>query len=109
MASGNETDMVVFPQGLQALQEVAKEVGLALRGAELNLGGGFDAVHHRKSMLHGGLIPNMKEYPRNRMRSKRSKRLFNAAIHPLRLGAESTVAWKDTLKRQRLRCERNQQ
>ena len=85
--------MVVFPQGLQALQEVAKEVGLALRGAELNLGGGFDAAHHRKAMVHVGLIPNMKENPRNRMRSKRgSKRLCNTAIHPLRLGGERTVA-----------------
>ena len=82
MASGNETDMVVFPQGLQALQEVAKEVGLALRGAYVNLDGGFDSRVNRKCIFNAGMIPNIKENPRNRKRTKRGrKRLFNAAIH----------------------------
>ena len=86
MAPINETDMIVFPKGLKALQEVAKEVGLALRGAALNLDGGFDAAHHRKGMFHVGLIPNITENPRNRTRPKRGrKRLFNAAIYPLHL------------------------
>jgi hypothetical protein len=31
VAPVNETDMVLFPEGLKALQEVAKEVGLDLR------------------------------------------------------------------------------
>jgi transposase len=106
----NETDMIVFPKGLKALQEVAKEVGLALRGAALNLDGGFDAAHHRKGMLHVGLIPNITENPRNRTRPKRGrKRLFNAAIHTLRLCVERTFAWEDKFKRLLLRFERIQQ
>ena len=36
----NETDMVLLPDGLRALKRVAKEVGLDLRGAYLNLDGG---------------------------------------------------------------------
>ena len=42
MAPVNETDMVLLPEGLRALQKVAKEVGLDLRGAYFNLDGGFD-------------------------------------------------------------------
>ena len=42
MAPVNETDMILFPKGLKALKQVAKEVGLDLRGAYLNLDGGFD-------------------------------------------------------------------
>ena len=48
MAPVNETDMVLFPEGLKALKRVAKEVGLDLRGAYLNLDGGFDSAHNRK-------------------------------------------------------------
>jgi hypothetical protein len=40
--------MVLLPQGLQALKKVAKEVGLDLRGAYLNLDGGFDSAHNRR-------------------------------------------------------------
>ena len=63
MAPVNETDMVLFPEGLKALKEVAKEVGLALRGAYLNLDGGFDSAHNRKCIFNAGLIPNIKENP----------------------------------------------
>ena len=38
VAPVNETDMVLFPKGLKALKQVAKEVGLDLRGAYINLG-----------------------------------------------------------------------
>jgi hypothetical protein len=50
--------MVLFPEGLKALRKVAKEVGLDLRGAYLNLDGGFDSAHNRKCIFNAGLIPN---------------------------------------------------
>jgi hypothetical protein len=37
VAPVNETDMVLLPEGLKALKEVAKEVGLDLKGAYLNI------------------------------------------------------------------------
>ena len=102
--------MLLFPEGLQALKKVAKEVGVDLQGAYLNLGGGFDSTHNRKCIFHAGLIPNIKENPRNRKRSKRGrKRFFNAAIHALRLCVERTFAWEDKFKRLLLRFERIQQ
>ena len=42
--------MVLFPEGLKALKQVAKEVGLDLRGAYLNLDGGFDST--QQSEVH---------------------------------------------------------
>src|SRR2546427_7930105 len=41
VAPVNETDMVLLPEGLKALKQVAKEVGLDLSGASRNLDGGF--------------------------------------------------------------------
>ncbi len=82
MAPVNETDMVLLPKGLQALKKVAKKVGLDLKGASLNLDGGFDSTHNRKTIFNAGMMPNMKENPRNRKTIKRGrKRLFNEAIH----------------------------
>ena len=110
VAPVNETDMVLFPEGLHALKKVAKEVGVDLKGAYLNLDGGFDSARNRKSIFNAGLIPNIPENPRNRKMTKRGrKRLFNAAIYALRLRVERTFAWEDKFKRLLLRFERIQQ
>ena len=43
--------MVLLPDGLKALKRIAKEVGLDLKGAYLNLDGGFDSARNRKWAL----------------------------------------------------------
>lgn len=102
--------MILLPKGLKALKQVAKTVGLDLRGAYLNLDGGFDATHNRKCIFNAGIIPNITENPRNRKTTKRGrKRVFNKAIHALRVCVERTFAWEDKFKRLLLRFERNQQ
>jgi hypothetical protein len=111
VAPVNETDMVLLPESLQALKKVAKEGGgVDLRGAYLNLDGGFDSAHNRKCSFNAGLIPNIKEHPRNRKTTKRGrKRFFNEAIHALRMRVERTFAWEDKFKRLLIRFERIQQ
>src|SRR6266436_9748381 len=102
--------MVLVPEGLKALKKIAQEVGLDLKGASLNLDGGFDSAHNRQCIFNAGLIPNIKEHPRNRKTTKRGrKRLFNAVIHALRMRVERTFAWEDKFKRRLLRFERIQQ
>jgi hypothetical protein len=110
VAPVNEADMVLLPKGLKALQQVATQVGVDLRGAYVNLDGGFDSTHNRKMIFNAGLIPNIPEHLRNRKRPKRGrKRLFNAAIPALRRRVERTFAWEDKFKRLLLRFERMQQ
>ena len=58
--------MILLPQGLKALKQVAKQVGADLRGASRNLNGGCDAARHRHGMFHAGLISNITESPRKR-------------------------------------------
>jgi transposase len=102
--------MVLLPEGLKALKKVAKQVGLDLRDAYVNLDAGFDSTYNRKCMFNAGMIPNIQENPRNRKRTKRGrKRLFNAAIHALRTRVDRTFAWEDKFKRLLLRFERIQQ
>jgi len=110
VAPVNETDMGLLPQGLKALQQVAKQGGGDLRGASLHLDGGVDSAHNRKCIFPAGMIPNIQENPRNRKGPQRGrKRLFNAAIHALRMRVERTFAWEAKFKRLLLRFERIQQ
>ncbi len=106
VAPVNEADTVLLPEGLKALKRVAKLAGLDLHKAYLNLDGGFDSARNRKAIFNAGLIPNVKENPRNRKTTKRGrKRLFNQAIHTLRDRVERTFAWEDKFKRLLLRFE----
>src|SRR5438552_3175596 len=92
VAPVNETDMVLLPDGLKALKRVAKEVGLDLKGAYLNLDGGFDSARNRKCIFNAYMIPNIKENPRNRKGSTRGrKRLYDEAIHALRMRVARTL------------------
>ena len=54
-------------------KSMAKEVGLDLKGAYLNLDGGFDSAQNRKCIFNAGMIPNIKENPRNRKTLKRGR------------------------------------
>ena len=110
VAPVNEADTVLLPEGLKALKRVAKRTGLVLEGAYLNLDGGFDSKANRKAIFNAGMIPNIKENPRNRKTTKRGrKRFFNRAIHALRDRVERTFAWEDKCKRLLLRFEYIQQ
>ena len=101
---------MLLPEGLNALKRIARLTDLRIGGSYLNLDGGFDSRHNRKAIFNAGLIPNIKENPRNRQVPKGGrKRLFDAAIHSLRLRVERTFAWEDKFKRLLLRFEFIQQ
>jgi transposase len=109
VAPVNEADMVLLPDALSVLKRVSKLLGWDLKGSYLNLDGGFDSKHNRKVIFNAGMIPNIKENPRNRKTTKRGrKRLFNQAIHRLRDRVERTFAWEDKFKRLLMRFERIQ-
>jgi hypothetical protein len=63
---------VLLPDGLKALKDVAKKTGFVLEGAYLNLDGGVDSTRNRKMIFNAGMIPNIKENPRNRKATKRT-------------------------------------
>jgi hypothetical protein len=65
--------MILWPQGLNALKQVAKQVGADLRGTSLNLDGGCDAARHRNGMFHADLMPNITESPRQRKTTTRAQ------------------------------------
>ncbi len=106
VAPVNETDTVLLPEGLKTLKRIVRLTGLELNRPYLNLDGGFDSKSNRKVIFNAGMIPNIKENPRNRKATKRGrKRLFNPDIHALRDRVERTFAWEDKFKRLLMRFE----
>ena len=105
----NEVDSVLLPDGLTALRQVVRAVGLDLTGAILNLDAGFDSKANRKCIFNTGMKPNIKESPRNRQKPKRGrKRFFDEVIYKLRFTLERMCAWEDKFKRLLLRFETKQ-
>jgi hypothetical protein len=97
---------VLLPEGLNAVKRIARLTDLRIGGSYLNLDGGFDSRHNRKAIFNAGLIPNVKENPRDRQVPKGGrKRSFDVAIHSLRLRVERTFAREDKFKRLLLRFE----
>jgi hypothetical protein len=110
VAPVHETDIVLLPQGLNALKQAGTQVGAELRGASRNLDGGCDAARQRTGMFPARLIPNLTESPRQRTTTERGrKRRFDAAIHSWRIRVERILARKDTSPRWWRRVERPQQ
>lgn len=70
VAPVNKADTVLLPDGLKALKRVAKLTGLGLEGSYLNLDGGSDSKSNRKVIFNAGMIPNIKENPRNQKTTK---------------------------------------
>ena len=109
VAPVNEVDMVLLPQGLKALKHVAREAGLEVSGAVLNLDAGFDSKANRKRVFNAGLKHNIKEHPRNRHTPKRGRKRFcDTALYKRRFLVERTFAWEDKFKRLLLRFETKQ-
>ena len=109
VAPVNEVDMGLLPEGLNALKRVAREAGLDLAGAVLNLEAGCDRKAKRKGVFTAGLKPHSKENPRNRQKPKRGrKRFFAVALDKLRFSVERTFAWADTFTRLLVRFETTQ-
>src|SRR5215468_7196892 len=87
--------MVLFPEGLKALKEVAKEVGLNLRGAYLNLDGGFDSAHNRKCIFNAYFTPIWTRFliaPLSLSFHRASPRLGRCAKHNSKTGFPSLEA-----------------
>jgi hypothetical protein len=101
--------MILLPQGLNALKQVATQAGAALRDASLNLEGGCNAARPRHGVFHAGLVPTITESRRSRKPIKRGReRRFDAAIRAWRMRVERTLAWEDTCQQSWLRVERLQ-
>ena len=55
-----------------------KKLGVSLKGIITSLDSAYDSKKNRKRIFNAGMIPNIKENPRNRKKTKRGrKRIYS--------------------------------
>ena len=107
VAPVNDSGYGAVPRRVEGLEAGGQADGFGCSRARISISMvGSIPRRNRKAIFNAGMIPNIKENPRNRKTPKRGrKRLFNQAIHALRERVERTFAWEDKFKRLLLRFE----
>jgi hypothetical protein len=107
IAPGNRHESPLFCGAFDWLKNICKRVGIVLQKSIASLDSAYDSQANRKQIFNAGMVPNIKENPRNRRYTKRGrKRIYNPAIFKERFRTiERVFAWEDKFKRLLLRFE----
>lgn len=107
LVAGNHNDAWQLKPHLQHAFKFMKQLGLPIAGAFFNADPGFDTKEARKTCFNHGLIPNIKENPRNRKAKKHGRpRLFDRVVYKRRFTSERTFAWIDKFRGLLVRFDR---
>jgi transposase len=107
-AAGNRNESPLLRDALPKLSEMARAIGMDLRGSTVSLDGVYDCRANRRAIFNRNMRPNIPENRRGRKTPKRGrKRHFDAAIFEERFRTiERVFAWEDKFRRLLLRFER---
>lgn len=107
-APGNRHESPLFPNAFSHLKRIFKIIGKSLNGLIASLDSAYDSATNRKMIFNAGMIPNIKENPRNRKKTKRGrKRVYDDGVFQERFETvERAFAWEDKFKRLLIRFER---
>jgi transposase len=107
-APGNKHECPLFPNAFGHLKRIIKTLGEKLTGLVTSLDSAYDSATNRKMIFNAGMVPNIKENPRNRKKTKRGrKRVYEEDIFQERFETvERAFAWEDKFKRLLIRFER---
>jgi hypothetical protein len=106
-APGNRNESPLLRKALPEVTNIARQIGLVLEGTVVSMDGVYDSRANRKAIFNRGMIPNIPENPRGRVKPKRGrKRIFEQDIYGERFFTiERVFAWEDKFKRLLLRFE----
>ncbi len=101
IAPGNRNESPLFPDAFKHLKKMTRMIQSSIKGCIMSLDSAYDSFKNRKMIFNSGLIPNIKENPRNRQQTKRGrKRMFDESIYEERFyTVERAFAWEDKFKR----------
>ncbi len=107
-ASGNKHESKMFDSAFDGLKNILANIGVSLKDIVASLDSAYDSRAIRKKIFNAGMIPNIKENPRNRKKPKRGrKRLYIEEIFQERFNTvERVFGWEDKFKRLLVRFER---
>lgn len=106
-AAGNKHESKMFDAAFDGLKKVLNKIDVGLTGIIASLDSAYDSKAIRKKIFNAGMVPNIKENPRNRKKTKRGrKRIYVEEIFQERFNTvERVFAWEDKFKRLLVRFE----
>lgn len=107
-APGNRNESPLFRKALPLVTQIARTIGIDLKGTIVSLDGVYDCRANRKSIFNREMIPNINANPRGRKKTKRGRKpLFNPDIFAERFQTiERVFAWEDKFRRLLLQFDR---
>ncbi len=101
IAPGNRNESPLFPEAFKHLKKMTRMIQTSIKGCIMSLDSAYDSFKNRKMIFNSGMIPNIKENPRNRQQTKRGrKRMYDESIYQERFyTVERAFAWEDKFKR----------
>ncbi len=98
---GNKHESPLFIRAFDFLKNLMKRIGITISRSIMSLDSAYDSIKNRKTIFNAGMIPNIKENKRNRIKNKRGqKRIFDEEIYEERFRTiEHVFAWEDKFKR----------
>lgn len=107
LVAGHHNDVWNLKEHLQTAFTFMKQRNLSITGAFFNADAAFDTQEARKTCFNHGLIPNIKENPRNRQSAKPGPdRFFDEDVYAHRFASERTFAWVDKFRALLIRFDR---
>jgi transposase len=99
-APGNRHESPLFPDAFNHLTRIMNQLNIPTKGCVMSLDSAYDSKANRKIIFNRGMIPNIKENPRNRKQSKKGKkRIYSETIYEERFRTvERAFAWEDKFK-----------
>jgi hypothetical protein len=91
-AAGNCHECPLFEDAFSHLKRMFSKLKSTLIGSIMSLDSAYDSKKNRKMIFNSGMVPNIKDNPRNRRKKKRGrKRIFNQAIYEERFRTIESV------------------
>ena len=90
------------------MAEIARAIGIDLKGTIVSLDGVYDCRANQKSIFNRGMVPNINVNPRGRKKTKRGRKpLFNPDSFAERFHTiERVFAWEDKFRHLLIRFDR---
>ena len=107
VAAGNTSETILLDDAMSWLKKILNLMNKELKGIIMSLDSIYDSKKNRKKVFNNGMIPNIKENPRGRKKTKPGpKRIYDDEIFQERFRTvERAFAWEDKFKRLLLRFE----
>ena len=105
-AAGNKNESPLLKPLLKKITQMAKKLGISLKGKLMSLDGIYNSRSNRKAIFNRGMIPNINLRKCDKQRGGRNQHFQQEIYEERFFTIERLFAWEDKFRRLVIRYER---